>query len=477
MTVLRSGVATDVGRVRDHNEDRASAGDNLFAVADGMGGHVGGEVAARVAVQTLESAYEHNPTIAGLREAVVAANTAIWEQGLRVDELRGMGTTLTAAGLTVGPDGRDVMCLVNVGDSRAYLMSGGLMRQVTDDHSLAEERVRHGEMTEAEAEVHPHRHILTRALGVGPAVDVDLWELHVKSGDRLLLCSDGLTNEVNAEQISRVLDSVKDPRKAARALVDRANAHGGNDNVTVVVVDVLVGEDANAEPSVVSPVSLTDPGGIPVLDVRAAESGPSAGTSTVPPGPNASVLTDLPTAAVPATPPPADPRRTNNGAAGDVFVASPVPAGVQTPPPPEYLPAPEKQRELAPLAKETRRERRRRLGIPRRITVRVILFLLLLLAVPAGGVAVVRWYSMDNWYVAVDHGRLAVYRGRQGGFLGFKPKLLDLTGVTTGDVLAFRLPDLHQTVNEPSLKAGEQYIANLHQEFVAQQDTFPPGSG
>jgi hypothetical protein len=356
------------------------------------------------------------------------------------------------------------MCLVNVGDSRAYLMSGGLMRQVTSDHSLAEERVRHGEMTEAEAEVHPHRHILTRALGVGPDVDVDLWELHVKSGDRLLLCSDGLTNEVNSEQISRVLDSVKDPRKAARALVDRANANGGNDNITVVVVDVLVGEDAAAEPSTVSRVLLTDPGGVAVADIRATGT-EQPGAAEAPPISSGVVIT------APSPPSPA------NGAAGDAFIASPVTAGVQTLPPREYLPAPEQPKELAPLAKETRRERRRRLGTPRRITVRVILFFLLLLAVPAGGVAVVRWYSMDNWYVAVDHGHLAVYRGRQGGFLGFKPKLLDLTGVTTAEVLPFRLSDLRHTVDEPSLKAGEQYIANLHQEFVAQQDTLPLGSG
>jgi protein phosphatase len=484
VTVLRSGVATDVGRVRGHNEDRASAGDTLFAVADGMGGHVGGEVAARVAVQTLESAYEHNPTIAGLREAVVAANSAIWEQSLRVDELRGMGTTLTAAGLTVGPDGRDVMCLVNVGDSRAYLMSGGLLRQVTADHSLAEERVRHGEMTEAEAEVHPHRHILTRALGVGPAVDVDLWELHVRSGDRLLLCSDGLTNEVSVDQINQVLRSVNDPRKAARALVDRANAHGGNDNVTVVVVDVLVGEEGSAEPSVVSRVSPDPMVGPPTAGTPSAV--PPPPPMTGPPGPNGAVPTEPPTAAVPITQAP--PARTpavpggatlpapgslTEGRGGDVFVASPM--AVQTLPPPEHVAAEEKR--AAPLPKESRRQRRRRLGVPRRITVRVILFFLLLLAVPAGGVAVVRWYSMDNWYVAIDQGHLAVYQGRQGGFLGFQPRLLDLSGVTTSEVLPYRLTDLRQTVNEPSLKAGVQYIANLHQEFVAQQDSLPLDEG
>ncbi len=458
--MLRSGVATDIGRARDSNEDRAAAGDTLFAVADGMGGHVGGEVAARLAIETLQSAYDRNPTVAGLREAFVAANSAIWDQSLQIEQLRGMGTTLTAAGLTVGSDGRDLMCLANVGDSRAYLMSGGQVRQITADHSLAEERVRHGEMTEAEAEVHPHRHILTRALGVSPEVDVDVWELHVKTGDRLLLCSDGLTNEVGIGQIGQVLQSVKDPRKAARALVDRANAHGGSDNVTVVVVDVLVGEEGTTEPSLVSKISAP---GAPIIPPAVPPSATAqSAVATRSPAGIAPVTTAVP--AVPAAP------LGTNGVAGDTFVAS-APVVVQTVAPPEYRPAPE----LAPLPKESRRDRRRRLGVPRRITLRVVLFFVLILAVPAGAVAVVRWYSMDNWYVAIDHSdnHLAIYQGRQGGFLGFKPKLVDLTGVTTSEVLPRRLPALRATVDETSLGAGERYIANLHQEYVAQQDNTP----
>jgi len=477
VTVLRSGVATDIGRARDSNEDRASAGDNLFAVADGMGGHVGGEVAARLAIETLQRSYDRSPTVAGLREAFVAANAAIWEQSLQIDELRGMGTTLTAAGLTVGPDGRDVMCLANVGDSRTYLMSDGQVRQVTADHSLAEERVRHGEMTEAEAEVHPHRHILTRALGVGPEVDVDLWELHVRSGDRLLLCSDGLTNEVSVEQISQVLHSVKDPRKAARALVDRANANGGNDNVTVVVVDVLVGEEETSGPSLVSRISLSGSGEVSVI-AQSGEprdpGGSARATDVTSAVPSAAVLTEVQSAA-----PSGRPGAANGGAPrpivnGDVFVASPPSVGVKTLAHVEHRPRPAP---VEPRVKESRRDRRRRLGTPRRITVRVVLFFLLILAVPAGGVAVIRWYAMDNWYVAIHHGDLAVYQGRPGGFLGFKPKLLDLTKVSTQEVLPYRLPALGHTVNEPSLKAGEQYIANLHREFVAQQNSTPLGTG
>ncbi|MGH9092774.1 MAG: Stp1/IreP family PP2C-type Ser/Thr phosphatase, partial [Acidimicrobiales bacterium] len=246
MTVLRSGSATDVGRVRSSNQDLSLEAPNLYAVADGMGGHAGGEVAAQVAVDALREAFARHATLDGLRQAVGEANAAVWRQSQQRVELRGMGTTLTAAALVAGTDGRDVIALANVGDSRAYLFSGGRVTQVTADHSLAEEKVRHGELTEAEAAVHPHRHILTRALGVAAGVEVDLWELHLQVGDRLLLCSDGLTNEVDPAGIAGVLSEVADPTDAARHLVAMANEHGGNDNITVVVVDVLVGDGAGA---------------------------------------------------------------------------------------------------------------------------------------------------------------------------------------------------------------------------------------
>ena len=168
-----------------------------------MGGHVGGEVASQVAVEALQAAFARQASVAGLREAVAEANTAVWQRSQVQDELRGMGTTLTAAALVAQSDGRDVIALANVGDSRAYVFSGGTITQVTADHSLAEEKVRHGELTEEQAAVHPHRHILTRALGVSPDVDVDLWELHLVAGDRILLCSDGLSNEVDPDRIGR----------------------------------------------------------------------------------------------------------------------------------------------------------------------------------------------------------------------------------------------------------------------------------
>ena len=211
MTVLRSGSATDVGRIRKVNQDLPLERANLYAVADGMGGHAGGEVAARVAVETLQQAFERTPTADGLRAAFDEANLQVWSQSQASPDLRGMGTTLTAIALVGGPGGHDTIALANVGDSRAYVFSRGTLVQVTDDHSLAEERMRHGEMTEAEAAVHPQRHILTRALGVSSEVEPDMWELELHTGDRVLICSDGLSNEVRLDEMASVLDEVDDP--------------------------------------------------------------------------------------------------------------------------------------------------------------------------------------------------------------------------------------------------------------------------
>ncbi len=207
-----------------------------------MGGHAGGEVAARMAVDTLGVVFGRQPTAMGLSEAVVEANTTVWQHSIDHPELRGMGTTLTAVGL-VQEDGHDVLALVNVGDSRSYRLHDGQMTLLTTDHSVAEEMVRSGELTEQEAAVHPQRHILTRALGVSSDVSVDFWRLQPVRGDRYLLCSDGLTNELDDEQITQVLTSVADPREAADLLVRAARTHGGSDNITVIVIDVVVGED------------------------------------------------------------------------------------------------------------------------------------------------------------------------------------------------------------------------------------------
>jgi protein phosphatase len=240
------GHATDVGRVRDHQEDDFLVAPELglFAVADGMGGHRGGEVASATALATLREVFEGG---SDLRDAVVAANDAVFERSSSDDAVRGMGTTLTAG--VLGDDGVTLV-VGHVGDSRAYLLRDGELARVTTDHSLVEELMAAGELTEEEAERDPRRSQITRALGLEPGVEVDLHPIELAPGDRLLFCSDGLTTMVRENEIARILADSAEPAKAAQTLVDAANEAGGVDNTTVLVVDV-VDEDDIPEAAVV----------------------------------------------------------------------------------------------------------------------------------------------------------------------------------------------------------------------------------
>ncbi len=402
MTLLRSGSATDTGLVRSVNQDLAIETANLFAVADGMGGHAGGEVAARMAVDAVTSAFSRQPTGAGLAEAVTEANTVVWQHSLENPELRGMGTTLTAVGL-VNENGRDVLALVNVGDSRSYRFHDGEITQLTTDHSLAEEMVRSGELTSGEAAVHPHRHILTRALGVSADVNVDLWRIQPVRGDRFLLCSDGLTNELDSDQISEVLSSVADPGKAAQLLVQAARTHGGSDNITAVVIDVVVGDADDSVPAVAA-----------VAPDFTAPVGVAAGAA----------------------------------GGGDV----PYPGSV-----PE---------EAGPSRRERRRAKRRERRVARGrrlITFRTLLFVILLAAVVVGALAAVRWYDINSYFVRAQGNELVIYQGRVGGVLWYHPVEVPggRTGVTTADVPASYVAALQTGVEETSVANARAYVKNL----------------
>ncbi|MEO7837467.1 MAG: Stp1/IreP family PP2C-type Ser/Thr phosphatase [Acidimicrobiales bacterium] len=250
MTVLRGGAATDVGRVRSNNQDQLLVAERLFAVADGMGGHAGGEVASLAAVEALQTAFAASPSADGLAEAVRNANQAVWGRAQQDPELRGMGTTLTAVALVMDEgDDDDLLAVVNVGDSRAYLLRDGELEQLTEDHSVPEELRRAGRLSDAEAASHPQRNVLTRALGIDPQVDVDCFQVTPYRGDRLMLASDGLYNEVDESDIAVVLRRIADPEKAAEELVKMAREHGGNDNITVVVVDVVDDDSRSARAS------------------------------------------------------------------------------------------------------------------------------------------------------------------------------------------------------------------------------------
>ena len=242
MTALRSGSATDVGLVRTVNQDQLLAASPLFAVADGMGGHAAGEVASLTAIEALKAAFDKDRSPAGLVAAAEEANRAVWDRGQTDLELRGMGTTLVAVAL-VESDGEERLTVISVGDSRVYLLRQGELEQLTTDHSLVQELVDEGQLSEAEADIHPHRHVLTRALGVDQDVTVDEIQILPVRGDRYLLCSDGLPRELSDNQIASVLRRLEQPGEAAKVLIAEARARGGNDNITAVVVDVVDDDD------------------------------------------------------------------------------------------------------------------------------------------------------------------------------------------------------------------------------------------
>ena len=238
---IEAGVATHVGQVRSGNEDAYLIEPPLYAVADGMGGHRGGEVASQLALTTIAESFRKGAE--PFAEQVQAANRAVFERSGADRAVAGMGTTLTAAVIR-----GDLAHLVHVGDSRAYLLRAGSLRQLTDDHTLVNRMVKAGEITPAEAEVHPHRNVLVRALGTEPDVPLDEQDVGLLDGDRLLLCSDGLTGMITEEQIQAILGATEGvPQEAADRLVTAANHAGGVDNITVVVLDVLADDGATEE--------------------------------------------------------------------------------------------------------------------------------------------------------------------------------------------------------------------------------------
>jgi serine/threonine protein phosphatase PrpC len=233
MTTLRTAGRTDIGQLRENNEDAFVSSDRLALVADGMGGHPGGEIAANVAAGVVPAVFTGR-SIDELEAAVRAANWAIRDRAVAQAGLDGMGTTICAAGLLT--DGR--IALVNVGDSRAFLWHEGALTQLTQDHSVTAELVQRGELREEEAPKHPHYGVLTRALGVGPDVQIDRKSLAVEEGDRIVICTDGLFNELSGVEIASAMAEGGDMAAIVDSLIDRAIAHGGRDNVSVVIAEV-----------------------------------------------------------------------------------------------------------------------------------------------------------------------------------------------------------------------------------------------
>ena len=227
------GSRTEIGNVREHNEDSLTVLPPLFAVADGMGGHEAGEVASEITINTLNDLAPQSADAEALARAVVAANLNVIKAPSQGVGREGMGTTLTAAILE-----KERLVIAQVGDSRAYLLHNGSLQQLTRDHSLMADMIEAGQLTEAEARVHPNRSVITRAIGSDPHMQPDLYELNVETGDRLLLCYDGICGMIEDHEIASIMRQASSAQSCADQLVEAALAAGGFDNATAVVVDV-----------------------------------------------------------------------------------------------------------------------------------------------------------------------------------------------------------------------------------------------
>jgi len=247
---VRAGAATDVGSVREVNEDSHYAGRSVWLIADGMGGHAAGDVASRIAVEHFAALDGADRPLhpSDLVQAIATANEQILRYGSAHPHAWGLGTTVTGIALVVVGGARH-WAVFNVGDSRVYRWMDGRLSRATVDHSHIEHLVLGGTLTEDEARFHSSRHVITRSLGSNPGPQTDVWVLPPSSGERFVLCSDGLSGEVNDPEIALLTGRTADPQRLADLLVEAAVLHGGRDNVTVVVVDLLSGADDDDAPT------------------------------------------------------------------------------------------------------------------------------------------------------------------------------------------------------------------------------------
>ncbi len=413
MITLRAGGASDVGQVRAINQDSMLLGPRIYVVADGMGGHQGGEVASAMAVD----AFDHGENIATvtvneLISRVQEANGSVFERSGEDPGLSGMGTTLVAIAV-VQEDGEERLAIVNVGDSRAYRLSGGQLDQVSDDHSLVGEMVREGRITDEQARDHPQKNIVTRAVGIEPDVDVDEFQLLPHAGDRYLLCSDGLTDEVTDDEIAEILRTVDDPDAAAQQLVDRANEHGGRDNITVLIVDVLDDGDLSAKASAAVPDSehFSEHPGSDTQNLLAV---PDDETDA-----NAAGGGEAPTGR----------RRRRRGAADD---------------------GPKR---------------------PRAVTVRSIAFVLVVLALVGGGLWLVNDYATNTYYLDTVDGEVTIFKGRPGGVLWVDPSAVEPTGIEVDDVPAEFADDVVDRRDFATIESARRFVANMEDRI---EELAPP---
>ncbi|MEM9745144.1 MAG: PP2C family serine/threonine-protein phosphatase [Actinomycetota bacterium] len=467
MAELKWGSGTHAGQIRAQNEDSVLADHGIFVVADGMGGHEAGEVASGLAIDRLRT------TLGGDRltahevvEAITSANGDIFRAAIANPGQAGMGTTVTLIAVVEDPlagrgapniddndpierdaDGQprvtpvvpleqpEALVLANVGDSRTYLFRHDRLRRITVDHNYVQELVATGHITDDEARIHPRRNIITRALGIEPDVDVDWWTLPIIRGDRFVLCSDGLVDEVRDDDIAEILRVHADPQAAADELITRANDAGGRDNVTVIVVDVLEGDDP-PDPTVeldVIPqwgggtdgdITLLDTADIDVIGepavASAAERAARDGGSTT-----LAALVSEPTLPPPTVRP------------LDVPDGEPGGTGGTLPPPPPGATTPGRRRRL-----------------------RFLVVAVVVAALVAGGVAGAAWARRGFFVDFGDDGRVTVFQGRPGGVLWIEPTVAALGDPRT-ELTENAVASVEATPRFDSLADAQDFVLSL----------------
>lgn len=416
-TTFTWGARTDVGRVREVNQDSVHAEDGLYVVADGMGGHRGGEVASAVAIETMVEPDGMPRSIDDLIERVRSAHEAVLHRADEEPSLAGMGTTLCAVGRLDHPDQPGMLGLINVGDSRIYHFAEGELVQLSEDHSLVGDLMRAGHLTPEEAANHPQRNIVTRALGIGDRLLVDYWEVPAIPGDHYLLCSDGLVDEIGDAQIASVLRRLAEPREAVDELVRLALEAGARDNVTVLVV--RVDESANPDPDAVEGFAATPSTSEPDVVAAFADTGPLVDDD------------------------------------------SPYPSRTRI----EDEPLTWRERRRLAAADDDAPDHR----TPFRT--RGLLALVLALLIVIGGFWVVASYARNNYFVGFEGDQVVVFQGRPGGVLWFDPTFEDAAGLLRSDLTDAQELEVEGNPEFGNLGDAQAYIADLEERVADVEDT------
>ena len=519
MADLRWGATTNPGLVRTENEDTYVTEPMVFAVADGMGGHQAGEVASALAASIVRDRLGRGASSEDDAESVVhEVNAAIFGAARANAAQSGMGTTLTAlAVLKAQGQGSSLideqLVLLNVGDSRTYLFRNGRLSRVTVDHSYVQELVATGHITMEEARTHPRRNIVTRALGIEPNVRADMWTMAIVRGDRFVLCSDGLVDEVPDSEITQLVANVEDPQALSEQLVALANSHGGRDNVTVVVVDVMEGADP---PDPTDDIAL-DPDWAAQVDDAAIWNDDAAGEldDTVPKAADGTglipttasgaptiagapvdglgaasttALGSMPTVAPPAAPlgaggfntsssayranssgtPTLPPPAASSGGPSSASIPLAT-AGVSTSsptlPPATATPFARATGEAtgardAAESPDGKSPRKTKLKPPRRrkLTGGLFLFVVVLAAIIIATFTLIAVHARSGYFVAFHGDKVAVYKGQPGGVLWFQPTLVQDSALTRGELDSTLIQLVNQHVTYSSAEEAAKFI-------------------